>query len=246
MHRVNIKGETHINRFRYTIDNKVISEDTSNVMTHVVGIDFNSLYPSAFSSNYHEFNRYHGGIMYMPGAFIRRIDAKDKASKQRCIDIITSNNRFSSKPTYLFYAEVKLKCPVSKINYFINFPPVFRNINIQNDESTIGSYMYNYMKTNNLISTDKEERKLTMLLDTHDEYMVFSNYYLWFLLDHGLIIDDVKYVSQYEAHNGFHEFVNIFTENRLKCLSGEQVKFHPEMHYKCNSSQQSCYKRKIS
>ena len=220
MHRVNIKDETHINKFRY-IDNKgVLSYDTSNVQSHVVGIDFNSLYPSSFSSCKHEFNKYHGGIMYMPGAFIRRIDVKDKASKKRCLDIITNSSRFSNKPSYLFYAEVKLKCPTSKINYFINLPPVFRNINIKNDESTIGTYMYNYMKTNKLTSTDMEERKLTMLLDTHDEYMIFSNYYLWFLLDHGLIIDDVKSVSQYEAHTGFNEFVSTFMQKRQDIISG--------------------------
>ena len=136
------------------------------------------------------------------------------------MQIITSNSRFANKPNYVFYAEVKLSCPKSKINYFINFPPIFRNINIKNDESTIGSYMYNYMKVNKFNSIDKDERKLTMLLDTHDEYMVFSNYYLWFLLDHGLVIDDVKSVSQYEAHTGFNAFVNEFMKKRQDIISG--------------------------
>ena len=109
MNRVNIKGETHINKFRYDgINNKVISYDTNNIQTQILGIDFNSLYPSAFSSNYHRFNHYHGGNMYMPGAFIRRIDAKDKQSRERCMQIITLNSRFGNKPNYVFYAEVKL------------------------------------------------------------------------------------------------------------------------------------------
>ena len=42
-HRVNIKGKTHINHFKYE-NNKVISYDTPHVMTHFCGVDFNSLY----------------------------------------------------------------------------------------------------------------------------------------------------------------------------------------------------------
>ena len=223
LHRVNIKGETLINRFRYVSssegkDDKVLSIDTDNVQTHILGIDFNSLYPSTSASIKHDFNRYHGGIMYMPGGFIMRIDATTKQLKSRCISIITSKSRFDANPKYLFKAEVKLKCPKSKINYFINLPPIFRNINIKNDRQTIGSYMYDYMKKNNLISIDKEERKLTMLIDTCDEYMTFSNYYLWFLLDHGLILEDVRSVSLYEAHTGFNEFSTTFAKLRQENL----------------------------
>ena len=59
MHRVNIRGETHINRLHYDESlNQVISRDTPNIVSHVIGIDFNSLYPSSFSSNHHPFNRY--------------------------------------------------------------------------------------------------------------------------------------------------------------------------------------------
>ncbi len=221
-HRYNIKGETHINKFRYdAINNKVLSYDTPNIMTHVVGVDFNSLYPSSFSSTKHDFNKYHGGIMYMPGSFVRRIDVKDNQSKQKAIDIITSKTRFQPNPKHLFIAKVKLVCPASKINYFINFPPVFRNINIKNEESVIGSYMYSYLQEHKLASLDKEERKLTMLLDTYGEYMTFSNYYLWFLLDHGLVLEDVKSVSIYEAHTGFREFVTTFMKKRQDIIAGK-------------------------
>ena len=221
-HRYNIKGETHINKFRYdAVNNKVISYDTQNIMTHVVGVDFNSLYPSSFSSTKHDFNKYHGGVMYMPGSFRYRIDVKDAQTKQKAINIITSKTRFQPNPKYLFKAEVKLVCPANKINYFINFPPVFRNINIKNNEDTIGSYMYSYLQKHKLASLDKEERKLTMLLDTYGEYMTFSNYYLWFLLDHGLVLEDVKSVSIYEAHTGFHEFVTTFMKKRQDIIAGK-------------------------
>ena len=224
MHRVNIKDETHINKFRYE-ENKVISYDTPNIMTHVVGVDFNSLYPSSFSSTKHDFNKYHGGIMYMPGSFLMKIN-----DKKKCREIILSKARFQPNPKYLFKADVKLSCPKEKINYFINFPPIFRNVNITNNEETIGSYMYNYMKDNRLASIDKEERKLTMMIDTKGEYMTFSNYYLWFLLDHGLVLDDVKSVSLYTCHTGFHEFVSTFMKKRQDIISG--VEHGNEKFYK--------------
>ena len=75
MHRLNLRGITKINRFKYNDEsNKVISYDTDNVMSHDVGVDFNLLYPSSFSSTFHEFNPYHGGIMYMPGSLIARYE----------------------------------------------------------------------------------------------------------------------------------------------------------------------------
>jgi hypothetical protein len=51
LHRINISGETKINKFKFDMENnKVISYDTENIMTHVQGIDFNSLYPSGSAS----------------------------------------------------------------------------------------------------------------------------------------------------------------------------------------------------
>lgn len=217
MHRVNLKGITRINKLRYK-DGKVISQDTNNIMTHVVGVDFNSLYPSAFSSNQHSFNPYHNHKMYMPGRLICRLDAKN--NYQKCLNIINSETRFYGNPKFIFWANVKLKMPEHKIDDFINFPPIFRHHNVKTDEKTIGSYMYNYMRTNHL-PTDVNESKLTMLLDTGDEYECFSCYYLWFLIDHGLEIVDIKSVSIYSAHDSFNMFVNEFMSERRKILSGE-------------------------
>ena len=88
--------------------------------------------------------------------------------------------------------------------------------------------MYNYLRQNNLASIDKEERKLTMLVDICGEYMTFSNYYLWFLLYHGFILDDAKSVSIYEAHKSFNEFVSkyvphSFMSKRQDIISGKET-----------------------
>ena len=40
---------------------------------------------------------------------------------------------------------------------------------IKNEESVIGSYMFNYLEKHKLTSLNKEERKLTMLLDTYGQ-----------------------------------------------------------------------------
>jgi hypothetical protein len=73
-HRYNIAVETHINRLIHDIDNhRVISKDTEYIMIHVCGVDFNSLYPSAYSSYKTNKIAYTGGRLLMPGAinFIR-------------------------------------------------------------------------------------------------------------------------------------------------------------------------------
>jgi hypothetical protein len=50
------------------VDNKINIIDTNNIITHIIGINFNSLYPSSYSSKPHPFNSYTDGIMYMPGS----------------------------------------------------------------------------------------------------------------------------------------------------------------------------------
>jgi hypothetical protein len=50
-HRSNIAGETPISYLTYDyINKKVYSTDTKNLVTHITGVDFNALYPSAYSS----------------------------------------------------------------------------------------------------------------------------------------------------------------------------------------------------
>jgi phage tail tube protein FII len=49
-HRSNVVGETYINYLKYDKEKrKVYSIDTENVVTHITGVDFNALYPSAYS-----------------------------------------------------------------------------------------------------------------------------------------------------------------------------------------------------
>ncbi|KAA6380109.1 MAG: hypothetical protein EZS28_024363, partial [Streblomastix strix] len=172
MHRVNRSGIDFIKRIQY--DNKVAAEgDKDNKMvtvlttdhriTHVVGVDFNSLYPSVMSSEPHKFIKYTGG---------------------------KSNKRITQEGK-LFIAEVKGHIDDNYVNDFINFPPILRNYEFTIDERTIGSYMYCHMKQNTIM-TDQKQRKLTNLTSTMGEYMAFSSYYLWFLIDDcHFIIDDV-------------------------------------------------------
>jgi hypothetical protein len=47
----------------------------------ILGIDFNSLYPSSYSSKYHPFNPYTNGIMYIPGPLKRVIKNQEEALK---------------------------------------------------------------------------------------------------------------------------------------------------------------------
>jgi hypothetical protein len=59
----------------------------------------------------------------------------------------------------LFIVKVKGGIPKSMFSEFIEFPPVIRNIACDH------------------------QRKLTQLLTIMGKYMIFNNYYLWFLID---------------------------------------------------------------
>ena len=83
----------------------------------------------------------------MPGSMINSFDCTSKEIRHKYLNIIYSKHRFDTDPKFIFHATVKIECPKEKINDFINFPPVFRNFEIKNDESIIGSFMYNYVET---------------------------------------------------------------------------------------------------
>jgi hypothetical protein len=81
------------------------------------------------------------------------------------------------------------------------------NVDIETNKETIGEIMYEYM-TSNGMSTDKKERKLTQLTDTHNEYRLTNNYMLWFLLDTcHFIIDSIRMMYVYEKHTGFRDLL---------------------------------------
>ena len=217
MHRVNIKGETHINHFRYSRTTKtVISEDNEHVMTHVCGTDFNSLYPSSFSSIVNPNIAYTGGRMYMPGRLLSFKEYVPGFNDDEALRIILNKNRFTEDAD-LFVAEVIGHIDEKYINEFINFPPIFRNIDITTNEQTIGSFMYDYLKRNNF-PVDKKERKLTQLMEI-TEYTAFSSYYLWFLVDRcHFVIDGVKSLQIYSKHTAFNNFVTSFMNERIEAM----------------------------
>lgn len=218
-HRVNLKGITHINKLSYDPLTKTVSnKDTDNIMTHFVGVDFNSLYPSSFSSNKHEFIKYTDGRMYMPGRLNEVLICDTATKKAKALGIIRRKDT-------LFVAEVKGHIDEKYINDYINFLPIIRNLEITTDEQTIGEFMYNYMKTNNL-PIDQKQRKLTQLASTHNTYMPFSSYYLWYLIDRfHFIIDDIQSILTFTKNTCFNTFANEFMNERQKAeLEGNKGK----------------------
>ena len=218
-HRVNLRGFTKINKLYYNPEtNTVYNKDTNNIMSHFVGVDFNSLYPSVFSSNSHPFIKYTGGKMYMPGRLVNTINCYNGVFKKKALNIINRKDT-------LFVAVVKGHIKKEYINDYINFLPIFRNIDITTDKETIGDFMYDYLQKNN-IKTDTKERKLTQLADTYGEYMSFSSYYLWYLMDRfHFVIDDIKTLLVFDKNTCFNKFANTFMENRQKAeLEGKKGK----------------------
>jgi hypothetical protein len=193
------------------MDDKVYSVDSDNIMTHIIGLDANSLYPSVFSSVYNEHNPYTDGKMYMPGRIKETVICETDELKQKALNIIKSKNE-------LFITEIKAHIDPQYINEFINFPPIHRNIEITTSKEFIGEYMYDVMEKNHF-KTNYKENKLTMLLSTHDQFMSFSSYYLWLLMDHfHLIIDDIKSIITFTKHDGFNSFVTELMNKRIEAM----------------------------
>ncbi|KAA6373280.1 MAG: hypothetical protein EZS28_031193, partial [Streblomastix strix] len=217
MHRENISGLTPINKFKYNCSDKTVhSIDLPHIISHITCLDFNSFYPSVMSSNSHILIPYTNHKMYMPGDVTSVI--KDE---YRARQIIYNENRFScdediiENKVQLFIAVVKAHIPEEFINEFIDFPVIWRNLKITMNKQTLGEYTYKNMIEHHM-ACDKEESKLLMLSSTHNEFMTFNNYYLWFLIDRcHLVIDEIQQVITYSKNTSFHEFVN--ETHKLRC-----------------------------
>ncbi|GHU18507.1 hypothetical protein FACS189472_06950 [Alphaproteobacteria bacterium] len=136
-HRRNIAGETkikhlYVEEYADPLINKqllyrVVSRDSKWTMTHVIGIDFNSLYPFSMGSVRAPWNPYQNGIMYMPGNLK---EYSDDPVRARELFESMFNQRYhktdaDAKRGCLFAVTVKAHMPQEHCNEFINFPPVF-------------------------------------------------------------------------------------------------------------------------
>ncbi|KAA6402583.1 MAG: hypothetical protein EZS28_001893 [Streblomastix strix] len=215
MHRYNVAGQTKINHFEFDKENRwVYSIDSDNVMTHVLQLGFDSQYPNVMSSESHPFIPYTNHKLYMCGQSIERI-----IDQIRCKQLIYDANRQSEDALVvdkmlLFVAEVRGHIGENYINYYIDFGPILRNIDITINKETIGQFMYNHLVGPQL-PHDNVERKLTNLVDTNNELMSFNNYYLWLLIDQfHFIIDEIVSVTTFTEHDNFNSFVKEFMNMR--------------------------------
>lgn len=173
-------------------------------MTHATSIDFTSLYPSVMGSIPHVFIDYTGKQMLMPG---------------RCKEYITNEMRIYDllkKREDIYFVKVKGHIPNELLNDFINFPPIIRNIEVKPE--MIGELMTGAMKMNGKVF--KSERKLTQLMCTYNKPMVFSSYYLWWLMDFcGFVIDEVYELALFTGGTPFKLFVETFMSRRVQYMN---------------------------
>lgn len=217
---------------------KVKIIDTNNKITHFSSIDFNSLYPSSYSSQYNDLIPYTNHKMYMPGKLLNKIKVETKKDFEDCLNIIKEKKD-------LFVAVIKGRIPEEELNKCINYLPLFRNIKVENKPEIIGQYMYDYMKKINCPNIDKTEIKLTQTYTTQycstnkkcdevpDGYTVISSYYLWFLIDtFNFKIEDIKYLLIFSKHDKFNNFVNECMTNRCKAILENGKDSAEELSYK--------------
>jgi hypothetical protein len=108
----------------------------------------------------------------------------------------------------------------------VNFPPIFRKVDITIKKEVIGDWTYDYMVKNGYLKPDmkpRKENKLTQLLSTHGKVMSFSSYYLWFLIDYcHFIIDDIQSIILFSKHDAFQPFVEEMMNKRIENREIEQ------------------------
>jgi hypothetical protein len=105
------------------------------------------------------------------------------------------------------------------INKVINFPPIFRNTDIQINEETLGNITMKRIKESSK-KMPKSERKLTQLVDTQGIFMTFNNYYLWFLIDTcHFVVEDVLQMTIFTGTDCFSSWVQKMMNKRVKYMN---------------------------
>ncbi|KAA6389463.1 MAG: hypothetical protein EZS28_015009 [Streblomastix strix] len=117
----------------------------------------------------------------------------------------------------IFVAKVKGYFPKSEYNNLLALPPIFRNIEIENKKEVMGEYMYSQTQKHSLPMTNKD-RKLTTLLDTNGQFMVFNKYYLWLLIDLGFIITDYKAITVFGKNLAYEPFDRTMINLRIQAI----------------------------
>ncbi|KAA6399263.1 MAG: hypothetical protein EZS28_005214 [Streblomastix strix] len=218
-HQCNLKGVTHINKLRYNHVTKTItSYDTPHIITHILDLDFNSLYPSVFSGIFNKNNPYTNNRIYQAGGVTSYFKCTSNSSKQKARDVIMSDDRYTDIGQ-LFCVKIKGHIDEKHINSYIKLAPIWRKLTYNNSIEQIGEFMYNKMKSQGL-TVDKPTTKLTSLLSTHNQFMCFTNYILWFLIDYcNFIIDDIDSIALFDKHLGFESFACTMMAKRQDAIS---------------------------
>ncbi|KAA6389347.1 MAG: hypothetical protein EZS28_015125, partial [Streblomastix strix] len=91
-------------------ENNVTAYDLDYIITPILDLDFNSLYPSAFCGIYNKNNLYTGGMMYMVGRVTKHIKVRESNDQEyrdnkrkEMMNIINSEDRFSEEKGYYLW-----------------------------------------------------------------------------------------------------------------------------------------------
>jgi hypothetical protein len=104
-HRLNIAGESESTKVKIN-ENKLEIDHTNKIITHCMGVDANSLYPSSFSSSINPNIPYTGGQMYMLGRLLQSFKCDTEKQKAYLLNIINERR---------IYLLLKLRFHVLKI-----------------------------------------------------------------------------------------------------------------------------------
>lgn len=182
-HRYHEAGKTKIKHPTYDLENKTWEAKDGKLVEKIVGFDANALYLWALSQP-------------MPCGELKEIDVNDSI-----ITKIQDNRLFG-------FAEVDIETPESLYNKFSEFPPIFKNMVIEDHH--LGAYMKDLRREKDKKLGDN--RKLVSLYGAK-KILLYTPLLKWYL-EHGLIVTKVHSFIKATPNNLFKSFTETVSDNR--------------------------------
>ena len=185
-HRYHEAEKTHIRRPRYNESTNQWTVSDEKKVKKIVGFDANALYLWALSQN-------------MPCGEMKLIETDDME---------TTLNQIKNG-TLFGFAEVDIHTPTTLYNKFGEFPPIFRNDTIKEDQ--LGDYMKQVRK--DLDKPVDEKNKKLISSYTGEKILLYTPLLKWYL-DHGLVVTKIHSFIKATANNPFKTFTEKVSDNR--------------------------------
>jgi len=189
----NMVGGPSIVFHHYHEVGKTYIKNSKNIMKKGFGYDANALYPYCLSLD-------------MPTGRCKHLE-KNLTDQNE----IKEYNKYLTSDKFAGFIEIDIETPEELKEQFKEFPPIFKNTEIDTAVHDIGEFNKNKMKEMGI-----KDNKSKKLISTYGgkNILVNKSLYKWYL-NHGLIISKIHSVLEYEKELPiFKSFVDTIADNR--------------------------------